>query len=123
MSAGGHGVPKNHSLAHVHYLDAHDAGHWRAPHALAITHQRGLGVKANCSAAREYIQTFVRERSGWADQMDEALLAVDAGALLCLSCYLHCISMCFTCYSACCTDLCNAEWLSLLYMPALHAAT
>lgn len=80
LYAGGHGVPKNHSLAHVHYLDAHDAGHWRAPHALAITHQRGLGVEANCSAAREYIQTFVRERSGWADQMDEALLAVDAGS-------------------------------------------
>ncbi len=85
-AAGGHGTPKNRSLAHEHYLDAHDAGHWRAPHALAITHQRGLGVAANCSAAREYIQTFVRERSSWPDQMDEALLAVDAGLCYDLLC-------------------------------------
>ncbi|DBA85906.1 TPA: hypothetical protein ACH3X1_005450 [Trebouxia sp. C0004] len=80
MYAGGHGVAKNHSLAHVHYLDAHDAGHWRAPHALAIAHQRGLGVQPNCTAAKEYIQTFIRERSSWSEQMDEALLAVDAGS-------------------------------------------
>lgn len=81
-------MPQNHSLAHEHYLDAHDAGHWRAPYALAAAHQRGLGVKANCSAAKEYIQTFVKERSSWSDQMDEAVLAVDAGTpvLFCLSC-------------------------------------
>ena len=69
----------NHSLAHEHFLDAHDAGHWRAPHALAITHQRGLGVEANCSKAQQYIQTFIKERSSWTDQMDEAVLALDAG--------------------------------------------
>lgn len=80
MYAGGHGVAKNHSLAHEHYLDAHDAGHWRAPHALAIAHQRGLGVQPNCTAAQEYIQTFIKERSSWSDQMEEALLAVDAGS-------------------------------------------
>ena len=72
-------MPLNHTLAHRHYLDAHDAGHWRAPHALAITHQRGWGVKANCTKAQHYIQTFIRERSSWTDQMDEAILAVDAG--------------------------------------------
>ncbi|KAL3157325.1 hypothetical protein ABBQ32_011809 [Trebouxia sp. C0010 RCD-2024] len=77
--AGGHGVETNHSLAHEHYLDAHDAGHWRAPHALAITHQRGWGVAANCTKAQQYIQTFIKERSTWADQMDEAVLALDAG--------------------------------------------
>ncbi|KAL0022984.1 hypothetical protein WJX79_002367 [Trebouxia sp. C0005] len=80
MYAGGHGVAKNHSLAHEHYLDAHDAGHWRAPHALAIAHHRGLGVRPNCTAAKEYIQTFIKERSSWSDQMDEALLAVNAGS-------------------------------------------
>ena len=87
MTAGGHGVAKNHSLAHEHYLDAHDAGHWRAPHALAAAHQRGLGVRPNCTAAKEYIQTFIKERSSWSDQMDEALLAVDAG--VCLPNALH----------------------------------
>lgn len=71
----------NHSLAHEHYLDAHDAGHWRAPHALAITHQTGLGVEANCTKAQQYIQTFIKERSTWADQMDEAVLALDAGLM------------------------------------------
>lgn len=86
MAAGGHGVAKNHSLAHKHYLDAHDAGHWRAPHALAIAHQRGLGVRPNCTAAKEYIQTFIKERSSWSDQMDEALLAVDAGVFAFLLC-------------------------------------
>ena len=77
--AGGHGVAKNHTLAHEHYLDAHDAGQWRAPHALAITHQQGWGVQPNCSKAQRYIQTFLKERSPWTDQMDEAVLAVDAG--------------------------------------------
>ena len=86
MTAGGHGVAKNHSLAHEHYLDAHDAGYWRAPHALAIAHQRGLGVRPNCTAAQEYIQTFIKERSSWSDQMDEALLAVDAGVFVLMLC-------------------------------------
>jgi len=86
MTAGGHGVAKNHSLAHEHYLDAHDAGHWRAPHALAIAHQRGLGVRPNCTAAKEYIQTFIKERSSWSDQMDEALLAVNAGVFVSMLC-------------------------------------
>ena len=78
-TAGGHKVPQNHSLAHEHYLDAHDAGHWRAPHALALVHQRGWGVPPNCTKAQYYMQTFIKERSSWSDQMDEAVLAVDAG--------------------------------------------
>ena len=69
-------------MAHEHYLDAHDAGQWRAPHALAITHQQGWGVQPNCSRAQRYIQTFIKERSSWTTQMDEAVLAVDAGLLL-----------------------------------------
>ena len=92
--AGGHGVATNHTLAHDHYLDAHDAGQWRAPHALAMTHQQGWGVQPNCSKAQRYIQTFIKERSSWTYQMDEAVLALDAG-LLCSICYwnyhaLHC---------------------------------
>lgn len=77
--AGGHGVATNHTLAHEHYLDAHDAGHWRAPHSLAMTHQQGWGVQPNCSKAQHYIQTFIKERSNWSEQMDEAVLALDAG--------------------------------------------
>ena len=80
--AGGHGVAINHSLADEHYLDAHDAGHWRAPYALAIAHQRGWGVEANCTRAQQYIQTFIKERSSWTDQMDHGVLAVDAGLML-----------------------------------------
>lgn len=79
--AGGHGVATNHTLAHDHYLDAHDAGQWRAPYALAMTHQQGWGVQPNCSKAQRYIQTFIKERSPWTDQMDEAVLALDAGLL------------------------------------------
>lgn len=85
LLAGGHGVPTNHTLAHEHYLNAHDAGHWQAPHSLAMTHQLGWGVQPNCSKAQHYIQTFIKERSPWSDQMDEALLALDAG--LPLTCF------------------------------------
>ena len=72
-------MPKNHTIAHELFLEAHAAGQWRAPHALALIHQRGLGVKPNCTAAKEYIQIFIKERSSWADDMDEAVLAIDQG--------------------------------------------
>lgn len=76
---GGHGVERNDSLAYDYYLEAHDMGHWRAPYALAVSHQAGLGVPANCSTAWHYFQIFIKERSSWTEQMELALLAVDAG--------------------------------------------
>lgn len=76
---GGYGVDKNHSLAYGYYLDAHDVGHWRAPYALAVAHQAGLGVTPNCSRAWHYLQIFIKERSSWTDQNEMAMLAVDAG--------------------------------------------
>ena len=77
--AGGHGVDTNHSLAYDYYLEAHDMGHWRAPYALAVAQQAGLGVAANCSTAWQYFQIFIKERSSWTEQMELALLAVDTG--------------------------------------------
>ena len=78
-NAGGHGVETNHSLAIGYYLDAHDAGHWRAPYALGVAYQAGLGVKVNCRTAWQYFQIFIKERSSWTEQMEMAMLAIDAG--------------------------------------------
>lgn len=78
-AAGGHGVEQNHTIALDYYRDAHDAGHWRAPYALGVVHQSGLGVPANCTSAWRYLETFIKERSSWTDQMELAVLAVDSG--------------------------------------------
>ena len=46
---------------------------------LAEMYWEGLGMPANCTAAQEYLTTFLEERAPWRDDIEAAVAALDAG--------------------------------------------
>ena len=50
------GVPHNQEKAVKCYEAASQAGHWRAPHVLAVAHQTGNGTPRNCTRAAQLLQ-------------------------------------------------------------------
>ena len=58
---------------------ASDAGHWRAPHTLAMMHLDGRHPNSSCLRAAQLLYTWVEERSGWSAMVDDAIAAFDDG--------------------------------------------
>jgi hypothetical protein len=59
------------------YEAASEAGHWKAPLRLAQMHARGRGTPTNCSKAARLFLVFLEEQSGWTEDSDAAMDALD----------------------------------------------
>ena len=46
---------------------------------LAHIHMSGLGVEANCSKAASFVRVVLQERSGWSEDIADAVAALDEG--------------------------------------------
>ncbi len=46
---------------------------------LAHIHMSGLGVEANCSKAAGFVRVVLQERSGWSEDVADAVAALDEG--------------------------------------------
>ncbi|XRB03476.1 hypothetical protein NFJ02_17g28310 [Pycnococcus provasolii] len=63
-----------------HFEAAHEAGHWRAPHSLAILVLNGdKDVPRNCTRGASLLRVFVEERLGWSADQDDAIKKFDKG--------------------------------------------
>lgn len=47
---------------------------------LALVHEGGWGVEADCAKAARYMRVILVERSEWSARIEEAVQALDAGA-------------------------------------------
>ncbi|CAL5229959.1 g13388 [Coccomyxa viridis] len=76
------GVPPdtvNLTLSEEHFMKAYHAGHYKSPLMLAHIHMSGLGVEANCSKAAGFVRVVLQERSGWSEDVADAVAALDEG--------------------------------------------
>ena len=46
---------------------------------LAHIHMSGLGITANCSKAASFVRVVLQERSGWSEDIADAVAALDEG--------------------------------------------
>ena len=46
---------------------------------LAHIHMSGLGVEVNCSKAAGFVRVVLQERSGWSEDIADAVAALDEG--------------------------------------------
>eukprot|EP00897_Mesotaenium_endlicherianum_P011062 jgi/Mesen1/9985/ME000072S09396 len=76
---GGYGVEKDVPRALRYFEQAADAGHWRAPFALALLYAEGKETPLNCSLAVRLFSVFVIERGSWPRDLQDATEAYDAG--------------------------------------------
>jgi TPR repeat protein len=65
LHSAGLGVKQDPEKAVACYEAASAAGHWKAPHVLAVAHQTGSGTPRNCTRAAQLLRVFVEERLGW----------------------------------------------------------
>ena len=73
-----HPAPRNpRPQAFKGYEAASDAGHWKAPIRLAQMHARGRGTSTNCTKAARLFLVFLEEQSGWTQDSDAAMQALD----------------------------------------------
>lgn len=76
----GVGTPKSLARALHHYERAYDAGHWRAPYAMALLLEQGDPYAPeqapDCDAAQRLLWQFIAERSPWNKQLAAALRCV-----------------------------------------------
>lgn len=79
MHAQGLDVPKNETRALELYAGANEAGHWRAPLAIAVAHRAGAGTEPHCAVAAHYFRVFIDERSGWTSGQEDAMRVLDGG--------------------------------------------
>lgn len=79
LYASGLGVEVDHKMAVKSYEAASQAGHWRAPHVLAVAHQTGKGTPRNCTRAAQLFQVFIEERLQWTRDQEEAMHVLDGG--------------------------------------------
>ena len=59
---------------------------------LAHIHMSGLGVEANCSKAAGFVRVVLQERSGWSEDIADAVEALDEGEPEALT-YTLCIEL------------------------------
>jgi hypothetical protein len=69
----------NLTLARRHLEEAYAAGHWKAPHVLALMAEQGLGEPANCTRAVQLLHHFILQRSHWTSSLNEAQRDFDSG--------------------------------------------
>ena len=55
---------------------------------LAHIHVSGFGVEANCSKAAGFVRVVLQERSGWSEDISDAVAALDEGEPEALHIYL-----------------------------------
>ena len=70
-------LEKNATKGFKLYEEASRAGHWRAPLELGKMHLHGNGTPVNCTRAARLFRIFYDERSGWSDDLEDALDILD----------------------------------------------
>ena len=77
---GSGGLSMDRTEAYSRFLAASDAGHWRAPLAVAKARLEGYGVDKDCMSASLVLQQFVEERlTVFADEHEDSLAALEGG--------------------------------------------
>lgn len=75
----GAGIGRDVARAHALLLDAHAAGHWKAPLLLGSMLHGDAAVPGgpNCTLALRHLWTFVEERGEWTDALQHAVDTLD----------------------------------------------
>ena len=80
MYQSGAGTPDNRpdaTKAYECFEAASEAGHWRAPHALAAAKAAGDGTERDCAEAARLYAVFLEERTGVAEETEDAIAVMD----------------------------------------------
>jgi TPR repeat protein len=70
-------LERNATQGFLLYEKASKSGHWKAPFDLARMHMNGQGTPVNCTRAARLFRIFYDERTGWADDLDNAMDILD----------------------------------------------
>ena len=70
-------LERNATQGFLMYEKASKSGHWKAPFDLARMHMNGQGTPQNCTRATRLFRIFYDERTGWADELENAMAMLD----------------------------------------------